>query len=180
MTAYGDAPDDGSLAGPLNAPVVGIAADPTGGYWLVGSDGGIYAFGGAPFYGSLGGTRLERPVVGMAATANGGGYRLLGSDGGVFSFGGADYFGSAGNLGIDSPMVGMAAVAGNGGYWMTTADGTVYAFGDATGPAAQPHDLGGSQASGLVGTPTGRGYSLVDLGVLVHPTGDASLFPPSS
>ena len=37
---------------PLNAPVVGMAADDaTGGYWLVASDGGIFSFG-APFYGS--------------------------------------------------------------------------------------------------------------------------------
>ena len=37
---------------PLNAPVVGMAADPaTGGYWLVGADGGVFAYG-APFFGA--------------------------------------------------------------------------------------------------------------------------------
>ena len=42
---------------PLNRPVVGIGADAaTGGYWLVASDGGIFAFG-APFFGSTGGLR---------------------------------------------------------------------------------------------------------------------------
>lgn len=36
----------------LNAPVVGIAADPdTGGYGLVALDGGLFSFG-APFYGA--------------------------------------------------------------------------------------------------------------------------------
>ena len=36
----------------LNAPIVGMAGDPaTGGYWLVGSDGGIFSFG-APFEGA--------------------------------------------------------------------------------------------------------------------------------
>jgi len=35
----------------LNAPVVGMAADPaTGGYWLLASDGGIFGFG-APYLG---------------------------------------------------------------------------------------------------------------------------------
>jgi hypothetical protein len=30
-----------------------MAADPTGGYWLVASDGGVFSFGGATFGGSL-------------------------------------------------------------------------------------------------------------------------------
>ena len=34
-----------------------MAATPDGkGYWLVASDGGIFAFGDAPFYGSTGGS----------------------------------------------------------------------------------------------------------------------------
>src|SRR2546422_7423313 len=37
----------------LNNPIVGMAATPTGkGYWLVASDGGIFAFGDAVFQGS--------------------------------------------------------------------------------------------------------------------------------
>ena len=44
-----------------------MAADATGsGYWLVASDGGIFAFGDAVFEGSTGGQHLNRPVVGMA------------------------------------------------------------------------------------------------------------------
>jgi len=39
-----------------------------GGYWLVAADGGIFAFGDAGFYGSMGGRTLNRPIVGMAAT----------------------------------------------------------------------------------------------------------------
>jgi hypothetical protein len=36
----------------LNAPIAGAAIDrANGGYWLVGVDGGIFAFG-APFYGA--------------------------------------------------------------------------------------------------------------------------------
>jgi hypothetical protein len=38
----------------------------TGGYWLVGSDDGVFAFN-APFAGSLGGLRLNQPVVALAA-----------------------------------------------------------------------------------------------------------------
>ena len=46
------------------------------GYWEVASDGGIFAFGDAPFYGSMGGTPLNRPIVGIASTPDGTG--LLG------------------------------------------------------------------------------------------------------
>lgn len=52
----------------LDAPIKAMAATPDGkGYWLVGSDGGVFAFN-APFEGSTGGMALARPVVGMAAT----------------------------------------------------------------------------------------------------------------
>ena len=47
---------------PLNKPIVGMAATPTGtGYWMVAADGGIFSFGDAPFYGSMGGTRSTSP-----------------------------------------------------------------------------------------------------------------------
>ena len=71
----------------LNAPIVGMAASPGGGYWLVASDGGIFTFGEANFYGSMGSKPLNRPIVGMAAAPNGNGYWMVASDGGVFSFG---------------------------------------------------------------------------------------------
>ena len=74
-----------------------MAATPTGaGYWLVASDGGIFTFGDAAFYGSMGGHPLDRPVVGMAATASGGGYWMVASDGGIFTFGDAPFLGSRG------------------------------------------------------------------------------------
>ncbi|MHB8219824.1 MAG: fibronectin type III domain-containing protein, partial [Acidimicrobiales bacterium] len=38
------------------------------GYWLVASDGGIFSFGAARFYGSTGSMVLNRPIVGMAPT----------------------------------------------------------------------------------------------------------------
>ena len=66
-----------------------------GGYWMVASDGGIFAFGDARFYGSMGTMHLNRPIVGLAATADGRGYWMVASDGGVFGFGDAHFYGSA-------------------------------------------------------------------------------------
>ena len=74
-----------------------MAATPDGkGYWLVASDGGIFAYGDAGFYGSTGSIHLNKPVVGMTATPDGGGYWFVASDGGVFAYGDADFYGSTG------------------------------------------------------------------------------------
>ena len=69
-----------------------------GGYWICDSRGHVFAFGGAPFHGSMGdypNVQLAAPIVSMAATPDGGGYWLLGADGGVFCFGNAQFHGSA-------------------------------------------------------------------------------------
>jgi hypothetical protein len=39
-----------------------------GGYWLVASDGGIFAYGDAAFAGSMGGHVLHAPMVGMGGS----------------------------------------------------------------------------------------------------------------
>jgi hypothetical protein len=72
-----------------------MAGTPTGkGYWLVAKDGGIFSFGDAAFYGSMGGKPLNQAIVGMAGTPTGKGYWLVAKDGGIFSFGDAAFYGS--------------------------------------------------------------------------------------
>ena len=79
VTPHGSASSFGSpaLSGlQLSRPIVGMAATPDGrGYWLVASDGGIFNYGDATFYGSTGAIHLNKPIVGMAATPDG--QRLL-------------------------------------------------------------------------------------------------------
>jgi hypothetical protein len=77
------------------------------GYWMVATDGGIFAFGDAPFLGSTGDLKLNRPIVGMASTCFGTGYWMVASDGGIFSFGAAPFQGSTGDLSLNRPVVGM-------------------------------------------------------------------------
>jgi hypothetical protein len=90
----------------LHKPVVGMAANPAGGYWLVASDGGVFSFG-APFYGSTGNLALTKPVVGIRPLPGGGGYWLVGADGGVFTFGGANFHGSTANDLLNAPVVAL-------------------------------------------------------------------------
>jgi uncharacterized protein YkwD len=116
----------------LNRAIVDIAATPSGnGYWLVASDGGIFAFGDARFAGSTGSLRLNQPIVGMAATPTGNGYWLVASDGGIFAFGDARFAGSTGSLRLNRPIVGMAATPTGNGYWLAASDGGIFAFGGA-------------------------------------------------
>ncbi len=65
--AFGDAVFRGSTGGTrLAQPIVAMVATLSGnGYWLVAADGGIFAFN-APFLGSTGAIRLNRPIVGAA------------------------------------------------------------------------------------------------------------------
>ena len=58
----------------LAQPIVGMTSTTDGnGYWLVASDGGIFSYGDATFYGSTGGMHLNKPIVGMASTNDGNG-----------------------------------------------------------------------------------------------------------
>ncbi|MGH9305591.1 MAG: choice-of-anchor Q domain-containing protein [Acidimicrobiales bacterium] len=91
---------------PTNSSPIGSVSGH--GYWLVASDGGIFSFGDAPYYGSEGATHLNQPIVGMAATPDGHGYWLVASDGGIFSFGDASYEGSTGVTHLNRPVVGVA------------------------------------------------------------------------
>ncbi len=70
----------------LVSPIVDGEGTSSGrGYYLASADGGVFAFGDAPFHGSIGGTVLDKPIV--AIEVEPGGYWLVASDGGIFAFG---------------------------------------------------------------------------------------------
>jgi hypothetical protein len=89
-----------------------VSASSGKGYWLIASDGGVFAFGDAHFYGSTGGIHLDKPIVAAAPTPDGKGYWLIASDGGVFAFGDAHFYGSTGGIHLDKPIV-AAGVLGH-------------------------------------------------------------------
>lgn len=157
----------------------------THGYWLVGSDGGIFSFGSAQFYGSMGGVPLQRPIVGIVPTPDRGGYWLDASDGGVFSFGDTQFYGSIPQLGLhpagsglanslSAPIVGMVPSHDDRGYFMVGSDGGVFAFGDATFAGSCP-GIGGCVGAAVAVMPdsTGNGYWLVTKSGAIYTFGDA-------
>ena len=114
-----------------NGEPVGIVGSPGGGgYFIVDSDGGVFAFGDAVFAGSMGGKHLNAPVVGIALQRDPiGGYWLVAADGGVFNFGGAPFAGSLGATRLNAPIVAIVTNRNSPGYWLVGADGGVFAFG---------------------------------------------------
>jgi sugar lactone lactonase YvrE len=169
----GDAPSPDPLAvdiAPLSVP------DPPAGYHLVASDGGIFAFGDAGFFGSTGALRLAKPIVGMAASPSGLGYWLVASDGGIFAFGDAGFFGSTGALTLAKPIVGMAASPSGLGYWLVASDGGIFAFGDAGFFGSPAGRVTGRPVVGLMASPTGGGYRVATGDGEVFPFGDARPF----
>ncbi|MDQ3107203.1 MAG: hypothetical protein M3Q68_05290 [Actinomycetota bacterium] len=148
------------------------AAPPTG-YWLAASDGGIFTYGDAGFFGSTGDLRLNRPIVTMASTPTEEGYWLAASDGGIFAFGDAGFFGSAGNLVLNSPVVGMVPTRSGLGYWLVAADGGVFTFGDATFLGSMGDVRLNKPIVGMAATATGDGYYLVASDGGIFTFGDA-------
>jgi N-acetylmuramoyl-L-alanine amidase len=157
-----------------NAPIVGMAATHDGaGYWLVGSDGGVFGYGDAGYFGSTGSLHLRAPVVGMTGAPDGGGYWLVARDGGIFSYGSAGFSGSAGSLPLNAPIVGMAATRDGGGYWLVAADGGIFSYGDARfwgSSGAMPLN---APIVGMAATADGGGYWLVAADGGIFSYGDA-------
>ena len=160
-------------ASPAASPACPLPPQPDPGYWQVGSDGGIFSFGGAQFYGSTGSMHLNKPVVGMAATPDGNGYWLVASDGGVFAYGDAQFYGSTGSITLNKPIVGLIPTLDGGGYWLIASDGGVFAFGDATVLRLHGGDNLGYPITAAATSFLGGGYWLVDANGQVFNFGDA-------
>ena len=157
----------------------GALANPPRGYWQVGLDGGVFAFGTAQFFGSTGAMKLNQPIVGIAATPSGLGYWLVARDGGIFSFGDATFYGSMGATTLNQPIVGISPTPLGKGYRMVAGDGGIFGFGDAmfmgsTGALKLVQPI-----VGMATTISGAGYWLVARDGGIFGFGDAPFFGSS-
>ncbi|HEY3842830.1 MAG TPA: IPT/TIG domain-containing protein [Acidimicrobiales bacterium] len=152
--------------GPVTSPINFTYISP--GYWEAASDGGVFSFGGAQFYGSTGNIRLNQPIVAMADTPDHGGYWLFAADGGVFSFGDAPFLGSVPGVLVpqhrvlNGPIVAAEASPSGNGYRLFATDGGVFDFGDALFVGSLPgiHVVPEQPITAAVSAPIGQGYWL--------------------
>ncbi len=146
------------------------------GYWMVGNDGGVFSFGGAPFEGSVPSLGIHlNSIVAMVPTADSKGYWMIGSDGGVFAFGDAGFVGSIPGLHIHlTDIVGAVPTADGKGYWMIGSDGGVFAFGDAGFVGSIPGlNIHVNNIVAVVPTADNKGYWMIGSDGGVFAFGDA-------
>ncbi len=146
--AYGDTQFYGSIPGlglhpagsglpnSLNAPIVGMVPSiDDGGYFMVASDGGVFAFGDAHFAGSCPGIGgCSGSAVAVMPDHSGNGYWLVTSTGSVYTFGDAPYFGAPGHGTVTSAV----ATPDGEGYWVLLGNGQVYNYGNAGNLGSPP------------------------------------------
>ncbi|HZQ98236.1 MAG TPA: hypothetical protein VFC93_05390 [Chloroflexota bacterium] len=179
----GLAPDYGPASAWMHP--VRIAATPNGdGYYVLGRDGGVFAFGNAPFLDSIPGLPPPYNVahggaIAMAVTPTGKGYYILTGDGGVFTFGDAHFYGSIPGLpppynvaeGID-----LAVTPTGKGYYVLARDGGVFSFGEVQFYGSMPGlppPFNRTPVTRIALTPTGRGYYILGEDGGIFAFGDA-------
>ena len=171
--SYGDSQFYGSIPGlglhpagsglpnSLSAPIVGMVPTDSGrGYFLVGADGGVFAFGDARFEGSCPGVGgCVGSAVAVMPADSGNGYWVVTNTGQVYAFGDAAYYGAPGS---QSSTV-TAAVSTGEGYYVLLANGKVFPYGDAVNfGSPPPGSFGGSNpATAIFTNPQTPGYGVV-------------------
>jgi hypothetical protein len=185
--AFGDAGFAGSVPGigiapagtpgtarKLDAPIVGmVPSSDGGGYFMVGGDGGVFAFGDARFVGSCPGIGgCAGAAVAVMPDATGDGYWLVTATGHVYAFGDAPYEGAPGPQAV--PVSAAVRTSDGRGYWILFANGAVSAYGDAVALGSPAGSVAATDpATAIVGTSDGHGYWVVLANGAVIPYGDA-------
>jgi hypothetical protein len=140
----------------------------TNGYWMLGADGRVYAFGGA-----VGFSGLVPGAAAMAPRRDGKGYWITDAFGRVHAHGTAVGYGGSPALGAGEVITTISATASAKGYWLFSNKGRVFAFGDAHryGDLSAKHLNGAIVAS--TATPSGKGYYMVGRDGGIFAFGDA-------
>ncbi len=164
------------VGGPTDFGLLTNAIPLGSGYRMYASDGGVFNYGTANYFGSLGSLHLNKPIVAASPTAFNTGYWMAASDGGVFAFGAAGFFGSHGGSPLNKPVVGMASTPDDGGYWLVASDGGIFSYGDAKFYGSHGGSPLNEPIVAMATTPDGGGYWLVaaDGGIFTY--GDAQFY----
>jgi hypothetical protein len=148
------------------------------GYWMVGSDGKVYAFGAAGAFG-------DAPVAGAAVDLEPNpaftGYWVVDDVGHVFALGQAR--GDLGNadltpdeLANGERVTALSATPSGNGYWIFTNRGRVFTKGDAQSFGDMSQTVLNGPVLDSIPTPTGKGYYMVASDGGIFAFGDAQFF----
>lgn len=142
--------------------------EPGNGYWLLSTNGDVWAFGNKVYYGgAVGIAQWEHNAsVEMCSTITGHGYWIICENGTVVARGDAVHYGNAGSY---SPCVAIDMHYTGRGYWVLHRDGTVEGFGVATNLGGISTNLGPAftdpayiAAVDIAADPVGNGYWILD------------------
>jgi hypothetical protein len=147
------------------------------GYWMLGSDGKVYAFGQAKNLGAptlLAGTT----AADLEATPTGDGYWIVDNVGHVFAYGDATALGGidAGRLAPGETVTSLSATPSGKGYWIFTTKGRAVSFGDATFFGDMSKVALAGPVLDSIPTRTGQGYYMVGSDGGIFAFGDAKFY----
>jgi cell wall-associated NlpC family hydrolase len=161
---------------PPSSPTTPTGGATPNGYDLVGSDGGVFVFGGG-FYGSLPGLGVRvDDITGIVPNDTDTGYFLVGSDGGVFAFN-APFSNSLPGLGVHvNDIAGIVPTLDDGGYFLVGRDGGVFSFNAPFENSLPGLGISVDDITGIAATPDDNGYWLVGSDGAVYAFGDAHFY----
>jgi hypothetical protein len=160
------APDDSFSPVLVTTKVAGPS-----GYWMLGADGRVYAFGGAVGYAGV-----VPGAVAMAPRRDGSGYWITNGAGYVRAYGSALGYGGRPPLTAGEHIVSIAATPSGNGYWLFSDQGSAFTFGD----AHLYGDMSGTPLNGSIvasaATPSGHGYYMIGSDGGIFAFGDARFY----
>jgi peptidoglycan hydrolase-like protein with peptidoglycan-binding domain len=113
-----------------NGIPVSLMCRPQGdGYWIVSSDGGVFTYGAASFYGSAGGSGSYTDFIDGSVAPNGEGYWLVRQTGGVYSYGAVAYHGGVGSCTQATALLDV----GGSHYFTFVINGQTFVYYNGTG-----------------------------------------------
>jgi hypothetical protein len=167
---------------PLEPPIQTLTSSatlphPRSGYWMLGEDGRVYAFGDAPVYGGAT-IPAGRHAVRLTPSPDSRGYWIVDNQGGIYPFGDAPSLGSPGMTALhtNESITSLSSTKSGKGYWLFSTEGRVFPFGD----APLLGDMAGTRLNGAVldsiPTTTGNGYYMVAADGGIFCFGDARFY----
>jgi hypothetical protein len=161
-------PPGGQNPTPVHPAAVGS------GYWMLGNDSKVYAFGDAKH---LGAPALPAGVnaADLEATPTGAGYWIVDTAGNVYAQGDAAALGGvpAGSLGPGETVTSLSSTPSGKGYWIFTSRGRAVRFGDAVFYGDMSRVALSGPVLDSIPTPSGLGYYMVASDGGIFAFGDA-------